>query len=227
MPLFQSYQPSFIKSREYVLRTLRLGLIPIGVALVVMWERAQPPGPGLWSALGVCLGMESMLFAAWRFRDPGIRKTRLGMRMAVSLDRWFPLLVFSAQSVFLIVTVLIFWLTIVELGLEIYRWIHPIIYVLLFYVPLRRFMLEYVREKSSKTAFVVRESLNYLAVILIALLAGSILTMVVIPLGHPLTGDTWPPLIFIWVLVVMTILSVVVLFVDRVFSSRKKRMRQT
>ncbi len=225
MPLFEQYQPSSLRSREYILRTLRLGLIPIAVTVLLMVERPRPPGPGLWSALGIALGMEIMLYSAWRMRRPDTSRTRLGRRMAESMDLWFPLLMFTAQSGFLIVTVLVFWLTLLELGLQIYRWTHLVFLTLLFYIPVRRFALACVKAKPEETVYVVRELLNYVAAILLTLLTGAVLTMVLIPLGHPDTGDASPSLIAVWVLVVIAVLSFSILFVDRVFSSRKRRLR--
>jgi hypothetical protein len=110
MSVFPEYRPSAETFREHVDRTRWLGLVPLFLSLMLMFAAPADPGPGLWSAFGTVLGLHLLL-------GGGIRLARESSRpSARAADRWFPLLLFAVQTGFAIVTAVLIWQTLLDLG---------------------------------------------------------------------------------------------------------------
>ena len=110
MGFFPEYRPSADTFREHVDRARWLGLVPLFLSMMLMFAAPAGPGPGLWSAFGTLVGFHLLLGGSTRLARESSRPS------ARAADRWFPLLLFAVQTGFGIVTAVLIWRTLRDLG---------------------------------------------------------------------------------------------------------------
>jgi len=220
---FERYSPSKRMSREPIQHTQQAGWLTTVLTFFLMWAQPYWPGPGLWTILGLSIGMQFIMYGSLMLRNERDPKTLVGLFLEKHMDRWVPLLVFSAQTLYMFLIVTALWMSAQMLGVTAPAWVHTTLYILLVLIPVRRLLYEWAGHREHSIRTPVQDGLQYLTVIVVTLLAGVLTTHFVSPFGHPVTGDNSVPLIFIWVIVTLIILSNIVLFIDGTFSKRKRR----
>jgi|GEM_PF-2906120 len=220
---FERFMPSRRQSRNPLQHTHQAGWLTTVLTAFLMWAQPRWPGPGLWAVLGLSVGMQCLVYGALALQDKHIPKTRIGHLLATHMVRWFPWLVFVAQTTYLFLIVTVLWMSAQMLGVHAPAWVHTTLYILLVLIPVRRIIFEWASHRGQDIRTPVQDALQYFTVIVVTLLIGVLATHFVSPFGHPITGDNSVPLIFIWVIATLVILSCVVLFIDNTFSKRKRR----
>lgn len=221
MALFPQYQVSSRSARREVVSVERIGLLPVGLALMLMWARRGAAGPGLWAAFGLALGMELLLAGAYELHHAGDRRSRPGDALAARSDRWFPLLVFAAQSGFVALSVLLLWTTVCELGFPAGLLQHALLVALLLAVPAYRAAAELVRESEGERHHLAAEFFRYLLISVGAVFAAGVLARIIgAPDGTPVP-EMFPIVLVLWVAASLTVLSCLALFLDHALRPRE------
>ena len=225
-----SYYPEFeLSGREYrthYLYTRLLGLLPIGVSMLFLLARASRAGPGLWCIMGVCLGLELILWGSFKLYFLRPQPSRLGERLAAASDAWFPYLLFSFQNIFFILVLLMLWFTLSDLGFPAQTIEHSLFVVLLTMIPVRRFIRRMQLVTPSSRIHFADRIFRYLTTIIVTLFVAGCMTRFMIPPGTSLIWHTPPGVVFVWVIGILIILGCLLLMVDGYLRYRKNTGNQ-
>lgn len=223
MVLFPQYRPSERNAGRHVATTRRLGLVPLAIALLLMTAARGGPGPGLWSALGIAVGLHLILGGAHALiRTPGHR-TPVGDSLARRADEWFPLFLFAMQGAFALLTVAILWLTMCDLGFPVTP-AHHIEVVLLALLALAYRLAHEAALADDHPRYELAEKLaRNLIVILVTLWIAGTLTSILIPPGETLPKEKIPGFTAMWVAASIVILICVATFLDRLVRVRAQK----
>ncbi|MBP7830148.1 MAG: hypothetical protein KA248_09555 [Kiritimatiellae bacterium] len=217
MDVFSEYRPSSDTCPQHIARAHWLGLIPVGLALAMMFAARSAPGPGLWSALGTALGLHLVLGGAARLPSvahPG---------PDAAADAWFPLLLFVLQTGFVIVTAVMMWVTLGDLGHAPSAAEEAVFYALLAGIPLHRL----VRSQNPQAIMSPRRQrwelfLRYLKRSLAAILAGLLLTNLLRDADGRIGPGGIILAISLWVATVLFVLGCLTFFVERAIEAGRE-----
>jgi len=210
MDIFPEYRPSADTFTEHVHRTRLLGLVPVFLSLLLMLAVPDGPGPGLWSALGTAMGLHLLLGGACGLPAVSNRPS------ARAADQWFPPLLFTVQTGFSIVTAVLIWRTIQDLGHTASAAEKGVFYALLVNFPAHRLVRvtapgEEVSRRRSRWEMFFRYFKRSLVAILVSLLLSDLLKD---PSGK-IGQDTIIIAIALWVATVLFVLGCLTFFVER------------
>jgi hypothetical protein len=227
--LFPDYQPSHRGSRHPIRHTLWAGWLAFTLALLLLWAHPDGWPPVYWTLAGLSFGLCLLIKGCLALgplegvtTPPPTHRSRAITRLAASRDHWFPMLLFTLQTAFLFLNTAILWVTLPRLGLPMHPLVSIGLFSMLVLVALRRLLAEWARRGHPTVRPAAMDVLQYLTTIVVSLLLALALSHAVSPFGHPITGDTTLPLVFIWVVASFVILVSMVLIVDRI-SGRKRR----
>jgi hypothetical protein len=224
MQLFPQYR---ILDRQALSRfrlTQKIGLFPLFVAIVMMYARPAGPGPGLWCVLGLSLGMELIVWGAYALHFDSKSASGFCSRLKETSDRWYPPLLFATQNVFVLLTIVVFWLTLRELGsIPSSLWINLNILLLALLIPVYRLAKEMML-RSDDVKYVLREKASrYLIVILGTTLAMAIWLDFSLPETGQIAPDLMIRILFLGVAASLVILTCIALLLD--FWFRRKELK--
>lgn len=223
MQLFPQYRISDRQALNRFRLTQRIGLFPLFVAIVMMYARPAGPGPGLWCVLGLSLGMEMLLWGAYALHVDPKSTSRICGRLKATSDNWYPLLLFVAQNIFILLTIAVFWLTLQELGgISSSRWINLNIVLLVLLIPLYRFAKEMMLRSDDAKHVLWEKTSRYLVVILGTTLALAFWLDFSLPEKGPIPPDLMARILFLGVAASLVILTCIALLLD--FWFRRKHL---
>ncbi len=226
MSLFPEYELSGREYRTHYLYTRLLGLLPIGVSLLFLLARASRAGPGLWCVMGVCVGLELILWGSFKLYFLRQQQTRLGASLAAASDSWFPYLLFSLQNIFFILVLLMLWFTLSDLGFPAQTIEHSLFVLLLIMIPVRRFIRRMQLVTPSSRIHFTDRIFRYLTAIIATLFVGGCMTRFMIPPGTSLTWHAPPGVVFVWVIGILIILGCLLLIFDGYLRYKKNTGNQ-
>jgi len=195
--------------------TLRMGLFPLLVTLVMMFAMPAGPGPDLWCMFGLTIGLELILWGAHALhREPAV-VSRWGNRLKATSDAWYPLLVFSVQNLFILLTIAVFWLTLRKLGGVLASpWVNINILLLALLIPAHRFAKELMSRTNDLTHVFWEKACRYLMVILGTTLAMAFWLDYVLPQTGPIAPELMFRILILSVSASLVILVCVALLLD-------------
>ena len=222
MPLFPQYRISDRQALNRFRVTQRIGWFPLFVTIVMMGAAPEGPGPGLWCVLGLALGFELILWGAYTLHtDPGDR-SRIGERLRTTSDQWYPYLVFITQNVFVLLTIALFWLTLVKLGgIPSSVWINVNMLLLILLIPVYRLSKETMRQSDDVKHVLWEKASRYLMVILGITLAMALWLKASLPESGPIPPDVMFRILFLGVIACLVILTCIALLMDFWFRRKK------
>ena len=220
MLLFPEYQLSERAAARHVEATRRLGLLPIFVTLVLMLARNANPGPGLWCALGLSIGLELLLWGAYAICLEKDLRSRTATYFALTADAWFPLFLFTMQNGFVFISAAVLLVTIEELGFPATLLENSLIILLILLLPAYRLASEKARVTESTRWALTSEGCRYFAIAIGAVWMASTITLFLAPPGTPLSHEFFPIAVILWVLAAVVILVCLMLFADHVLKAR-------
>jgi len=215
MLLFPQYRISDRQALDRFRLTQKIGLFPLFVAIVMMCARPAGPGPGLWCVLGLSLGLELFFWGAYALhRDPG-STSPLCNRLKATSDCWYPPLLFVTQNIFILLTIVVFWLTLQELGgIPTSLWINLNILLLALLIPVYRLAKEMMLRSDDVKHVLWEKASRYLLVILGTTLAMALWLDFSLPETGPIPPDLMFRLLFLGVIACLVILTCVALLLD-------------
>lgn len=221
MLLFPQYR---ISDRHAVTRfrmAQKMGLFPIFVALVMMFARPAGPGPGLWCVFGLAAGLELLLWGGYFLHEDPAGRPGFGQRMKTASDSWYPYFIFTIQNMFILLTVVIFWLTLQELGVPSSFWINLHLVLIAALIPGYRIANEMMLRKDNIKYVLYEKSCRFLIVILCTTLALMIFLRYSLPAAGAANPDVLIRILIVGVLSCLVILTCVALLLDFWFRRRK------
>ena len=185
-----------------VRQTLALGLVPLGIAMLLMAAGApNPPAPGLLAGAGLAVAAMAVLMHMWR---------KSGRRHLQGYSTTH----FLVRYLFIILCPVLLWLVFDELILEMAGWFPPILFGLLLLVyPVSRILHEKVGQNPraaphAEMAYLICQQLEMILGVfaVIGLLSGAILDA-----NRDYPTDPTPLLLVLWMLALMAVLAGVVM----------------
>lgn len=222
MILFQEYRPSFHLSRHHVLRIHLIGLLPLGLSLLLLFAHGARSGPGLWTALGLSIGLELLLWGAYHLRHTEDVRSTLGDRLVVRLDEWFPVFAFVIQSILIDLCLVILWVTITELGFPSSVWHHFLFALFILLLPYFQWIHEVNRMETTPRREWLEHLSRSLMIINIAIIVASMVQALVQAQSEPFDTDPTPIVLIIWIIAILVVLSAMVLFMGKTVNIRRQ-----
>jgi hypothetical protein len=223
MLLFPQYRISDRQALARFRLTQKIGLFPLFVAIVMMYARPTGPGPGLWCVLGLSLGFELLLWGAYALHVDTKSTSQLCNRLRATSDRWYPLLLFVTQNVFVLLTILVFWLTLQELGgILSSLWVNVNILLLASLIPVYRLAKEMMLQSDDVKHVLYEKASRYMIVILGTTMAMACWLEVSLPETGPIPPDLMIRILLLGVAASLVILTCIALLLD--FWVRRKKL---
>ncbi len=215
MLLFPQYRISDRQAPSRYRLTQRMGLFPVLVTLVLMFARPAGPGPGLWCVLGLSLGLELLVWGAYALHHDPAGTSRWGNRLKATSDSWYPLFLFAAQNIFILLTIAVFWLTLRELGgILSSLWVNLNILLLTLLIPVYRLAKEIMSRSNDVKHVLWEKASRYLMVILGTTLAMAFWLDYSLPEAGPIPPELMFRILILGVTASLVILACVALLLD-------------
>ena len=221
--LFPEYRPSEKTAITHVQWARKLGLVPLFIALVLMLAQRTTPGPGLWSAFGLTLGIEFILWGTYAICIERNLGSRSAIYLALTADSWFPLVLFAIQNAFILLAAAVLWFTMEELGFPTSAWLRTCVVLLVVMVPVCRLTSEGVRRTRSTKWEIAGEICRYVTISLGAAWLASTITAFMSPGKSPLPPDLFPIAVILWVMTSLVILVCILILIDHVMRLGRDR----
>ncbi len=217
MNVFPQYRLTERSGIRHTRTVQQLGLLPLAIAAMLMFAYPAGPGPGLWAALGVSIGLELVLWGAFALH--GLRKpaTALGARLVEISDQWYPYLLFGVRKTFVILSLTLLWLTLLDLGFPESTWHHVNFVLLMILYPISLFTREMAQQDEMLRFDLLADFFHYLGIILLTTFVTGVVTLLSAPSVALTSQQHNPFLIVLWVAASLVILTCVALFLDRAF----------
>jgi len=214
MPLFPEYPPARHLHRRHYTRTRQIGALVICLGGLLMLAARRWPGPGLWSALGLCLGLELILWGAHELPFTRSRMSPPGARLAATANRWFPGLLFAVRHLFITIAMLILLFSLVELHILRAAWETAVFGLAILLVPARRLAWEWNHARPSAAAEIIEALCHRGFLISVVVLATHVLVSVIIAESTPYGTDTIPLELIAWSIAMLIVVAQTVLFIN-------------
>ena len=185
-----------------VRQTLAMGLVPLGIALLLMAATAPDlPPPGLWAGAGLAAGGMGLIWALWR---------RSGHRYL----RGFSTTHFLVRYLFIVLCPVLLWSVFGAVILEMAGWFPPVLLALLLLLyPVGRILRERVGTEPLRHPHeeMTRIICGQLQMVLgVAALTG-LVSGAVIDAQQDYPTDPTPLLLLLWLLALLAVLAGIVL----------------
>ncbi|MGD9782757.1 MAG: hypothetical protein AB7V14_11515 [Kiritimatiellia bacterium] len=201
-PWFASLGAEAALADVQVRQTLAMGLVPLGIALLLMAAGApEEPSPALWAGAGAAVAGMALLWGLWRMS---------GQRHW----RGFSTVHFLVRYLFVVLCPVLLWIVFGETILDLGGWFPPVLLgLLLLLYPARRILRERaganpLQAPHVEMAYLLCRQIEMvmLAFALMGLLSGAILDA-----NRDYPTDPTPLLILLWILAFMAVLAGVVM----------------
>lgn len=210
---YDEHRPRHRRCVHYYRRTLAVGAVPLALALALAAAYFPRIGPGLFANAGLTL---AGLMTLWSVRDMQTRApvSRWGRWIVSRMDDLFPALLIGLQGWFVLMTTVLIWFTVAELGFRGSIFSGCMLFGILLLAPIRRILAGTEPPHPHPLRELLSEGLGHLNTILVTLFVAGSLTS----LNRPDPTNTEPPMmiIVIWLAATLVILTCVILFLDHI-----------
>jgi hypothetical protein len=221
--VYAEYRPSHRRFGRHDIKTGLLGAVPAATAALLIASKGSAAGPGLWSALGVSLATQLVLWSARELLRTHEPKTAAGDRLVRRADEWYPSFLIAIQGIFVAVTVMLLWLTICDLGFRASAIQHIAIAALLAVVPAGRMLKATRPEEPSPARQNVEEFLRLALIWIVCILAASGVTLAQGPTRTDASPYVPVAIIAAWLPAALIMLTSLVLFLEHASARRPAR----
>ena len=136
---YDEHRPRHRRFAEYYRRTLVIGLVALGLSFWLGATHFPRIGPGLFANAGFSLAGLLLLWSVRAMlREPP--RSRWAQRLVARIDSVFPALLVSLQGWFVMLSALLIWFTVRELGFPANRFHDVILIAILLLAPVRRIL---------------------------------------------------------------------------------------
>jgi hypothetical protein len=219
---YDEYKFTHPRGMFHFRNTQVLGLLPLGIALVLIAIRGLRSGPGLWCALGSALALQMLLWAAHAIQDEPQGRTRWGERFVARTSALLPPLFVVFRGAFVGITLCLLWYSFCELGFPASLFQHTLFVVFLLVPPLRRLLHVDEAVAQRPRVIVFDQFLLHLQVVLVTLLITLSLQYLVFPKDHPYITEVPLPAVILWVPALLICSGSVVMFLDFLRKSKTR-----
>lgn len=215
------YRLSSPKAHLQVRRIQQLGLLPLFITLALMYATHPMTGPGLWTALGLCAGLEMILWGAYSLRTERTQLSSWGAYLIEMHDLWFPFFLFFAKYGFIAIGLSVLWIALTELGFPSTAWHHLAFTAYVILLPIGRFIRELAGTDPPPRLDITDNLCRMTTVILLAMVIAHVLSRAIISQSAPYGTDTDPLLLLVWILAILVIVSAMMVYLGRIIRRRR------
>ncbi|OGV46236.1 MAG: hypothetical protein A2X46_18315 [Lentisphaerae bacterium GWF2_57_35] len=219
--LFQNYHMSSPTSMMHIRWVQRLGLIPISITIAMILANRTGVGPGLWTALGLGVGLQLILWGCSRLYTTHEKRTLLGDALVRIHDLWFPSLVFFIKYAFIAIALTVLWLTINELGFPASTWHYALFVLILIFLPIGQVLREVAGADPEPRIEAWDNACRCLNTVLITIVAANLTCNLIVAQSSPYGTETDALVLMIWVLAILIMISSMIVYLGRIV--RRKR----
>ena len=213
--IFIHYQLSDRRSAEPLRRTIYFGRLFIVITLALLYSQRLGVRPGLWFALGVGIGIYIMLRSAVALGAATPPTTAWARHMSAQRDQWFPLFLFAVQSIYLLLSMALFWSTFCEIGFPARAWHHAVVLVLALSIPAYRIARHKLLMEQHVKHDLAERFFRYLIVTMVAVLLAGLTTPLLSISREMKADDQLLFLLLIWSAALLVSVVCVLVFVDQ------------
>lgn len=213
--LYEEYRLRHRRFGEYFRRTLIIGFVPLGLAVWLAFIHFPSVGPGLFANAGLCTAGLLLLWAA-RAMHRVPPRAAWGGRLAARGDALIPALLIGTQGWFVLLTAMLIWFTIIELGVNANPVQHILLVATLVLIPSRRIVDGTTPQQASPWRELFSEGLGYAHVCCATLFLATVFSTAILPPDKPLTDKLPPGVVIVWMAAVLTLLTCLILFLDHI-----------
>ncbi len=222
MPLFVQYRLTEYSGRANAVFTLKAGLLMVLVSGLLLL--ATPVrGPGLWCAFGLALGLQLLLWGAFKRQSTSLETDRAAGQKPRGSEDAFPFLLFGVQTLFTFIAIALGWLTICGLEIPTTAWRHVNVALLTIMIPAYRLSSEFERTTESFGSAVLKELFRTLSFIFITTFVFGLLMALTIPPTKNVPEESLIYYISAWVVLIIIICAYAILFISHVSHLRAQR----
>jgi hypothetical protein len=161
------------------------------------------------------VGLELLLWGAYVLHHDPKSTSRLCSRLKATSDIWYPPLLFVTQNIFVLLTIVVFWLTLQELGgIPSSLWINLNILLLVLLIPVYRLAKEVMLRSDDVKHVLWEKASRYLIVILGTTLAMALWLDFSLPEAGPIPPELMFRILFLGVIASLVILTCIALLLD-------------
>lgn len=215
--IYEEYHLGRRRFREYYAKTLGMGVVSLFLAIWFGYAHRPLTGPGIYASAGFSA---AGLLIVWGLRN--LHRAKLRSRWATWLKerskQKFPVILIFSQGWFLLLTAMLIWFTIVELGFIANTLQHALLFLVLLLIPVRRILAGTDSHSISPRRELTARGLTYLNVMVITLFIASAVSNTILPEQQAGVFANEAPLgaILVWLSAVLILLTCFVLFLDHI-----------
>lgn len=222
MAMFTEYRPDARGFGKAYAHIRNMGGVPMGLALALVYAHAFRPGPGVWCALGLAVGLLLVLYGAYAL--PGDRRrSAFGQWLYARAERWIPFVFFGTHYALFNLSLIMIWITLHDLGFQSAGWQHAVFVLLIVLLPVRRFAEEWSHTHDRVSARILFAVAHYALIMTLIAVTANVLMASIVSQSEPFQTDTDPLVLIVWVLSVTAILFCAILLTSRIRAERGAR----
>lgn len=214
MDIFIHYKLSDRRSAQPLRRTLNFGRLFLVIMVALLYSHRLDFRPGLWGAFGIGLGVYIILRATIALGTATPAAMGWSQLMVARRDDWFPRFLFTVQSVYLLLSVAIFWLTLYDVGFPARAWHHAVVLILALSVPAYRIAHHRLLMEQNVKHDLAERFFRYLMVMMGAILLAGLSTPLFSLSQELRADDQLLFLLLIWSAALLVSVVCVLVFVD-------------
>lgn len=205
-------------SRAAYRRLQRIGWVCTVLIGLIAWGWPDRERSALWALLGGAIGLYLLVKGSHDLFFTDHPRTRLGTRLAKSSDRWFPPLAFLAQHLYVVLMGATLWLGAVRIGLKVEPRDHAVLGGFAILFVLKRFSTAWLQKRPTRPRLFADELLRILVAGLSLAAAIRLAYLFWVPEGIRYGRETPVPVILIWLLVSLAVITQIIITLHRLTS---------
>lgn len=181
--------------------------------LLLIVSAPSDAGPFVWFTLGTGIGIELILWGAYRLHDV-IPATRWAGLLKRRTDAWFPLFLLLTRKLLILVFSVLLWFTLQDMGFPSSPLINILFVLLLIVIPIKGFLLEYNHAAQTPASELLHDGARYLIIMISSIFTATVLTT----FGqseNTTASEINLAFIFVWLISILVVITCLLLFLSR------------
>lgn len=225
MPVSQEYQVGSLTLHKHVKFTYLIGLIPIVLSTCYLWYERGVANLMMWLTVGICLGLELMIWGGYEVLFHKKLTTRWARYFQEHGPFLFPVFLLTARFIMFSMGFVVIWKAAREMGFPITPWMTISFFALLAVMPIHRTLQGLVVEGESKGWDIITDFVRLIHTNTVMLFVMAFITSGQAAEEGGGSDGINIGSVFLWMIPVLTVISTLILFVDRILNYEARNRR--